>query len=175
MVRSPNRSESKPLYACRPSTNTGKIPMNANYTTKRDSLIQMFLDASDDEVYADGRLYTRRTGENTVELIAYLRHKIAEYDESTNTVTIFAGHEGNVSPTVTKYVRLVREMAGVRESRTMNVLLSAAPNVGDRPPAEAAKFINNYKSFSGSDSSVERWATETVNKALRELLNEFTE
>ena len=173
-----DRSEPKGLYVClsyqsmrrqeRPLNDT---TMNANYTTQqtRDSLIQMFLDASAGEVYGDGRLVTREAGENTVELVAYGWNKVAEYDESTDTVTLFAGHAGNVSKTLTRYVNLVHEMAGKRESRTVNVLADSAPNVS-RPPAEAAQFIANYRSFSGTPSSVEQWATATVNRALRRTL-----
>ena len=147
-----------------------KPTMYANYTnTNRDSLIQMFLDASADEVYGDGRLVTQQSGENTVELIAYGWNKIAEYDEATDTVTVFAGHAGNISKTVTRYVNLVHEMAGKRETRTVNVLADAAPNVG-RPPAEAAQFIGNYRSFEGKPSSLDEWATEKVNRTLRRLL-----
>jgi hypothetical protein len=125
----------------------------------------MFLDATAGETYNEGRLATRQSGENTVELIAYGWNKIAEYNEATDTVTVFAGHSENVSKTVTRYVNLVHEIAGKRQSRTVNVLADAAPNVG-RPPAQSAQFIDNYKSFSGSDSSVESWASRTVDNAV---------
>lgn len=138
-------------------------------TTNRDSIVQMFLDATSGESYAKGRLVTREAGENRVELIAYGWNKIAEYDESTDTVTLFAGHAGNVSKTVTRYVNLVHEIAGKRQSRTVNVLADAAPNVG-RPPAESAQFIANYRSFSGEPSSVEEWATAVVERALQRIL-----
>jgi hypothetical protein len=140
--------------------------MNSNYTTtNRDSLVQMFLDATAGEQYGDGRLVTRQAGESTVELIAYGWNKIAEYDESTDTVTVFGGHEGNISPTVTEYVHLVHEMASTRRSRTVNVLSDVSPNVA-RPPAESAQFIENYRSFDGAPSSVEEWATRTVESAV---------
>lgn len=140
--------------------------MSVNFTTtQRDSLIQMFLDASSAEAYGNGRLVTRESGENSVELIAYGWNKIAEYNESTDTVTVFAGHAGNISPTVTRYVNLVHEMAGKRETRTVNVLADVAPNVA-RPPAQSAQFIENYRSFSGEPSSVEEWATATVDRAV---------
>lgn len=144
--------------------------MNATYTTtNRDSLIQMFLDGTSGEVYGDGRLVTQDEGEGVTSLIAYGWNKVAEYDESTDTVTVFAGHAGNISKTVTRYVNLVHEMGGKRQTRTVNVLADSAPNVG-RPPAEAAQFIGNYRSFHGEPSSVEEWATATVNRALRAML-----
>lgn len=140
--------------------------MNATTTTKkRDSLIQMFLDATSGEVYAEGRLVTRDEGEGVTSLIAYGWNKIAEYDERSDTVTIFAGHAGNVSKTVTEYVNKTREIAGLRESRRVNTLVDAAPNVA-RPPAESVQFIDNYRAFSGSPSSVEEWATATVERSV---------
>jgi len=145
------------------------VSMEADSTTTRDSLVQMFLDATEGEVYGDGRLVTQSSGENSVELVAYGWNKIAEYNEETDTVTVFAGHAGNVSKTVTRYVNLVHEMAGKRQSRTVNVLVDAAPNVA-RPPAQSAQFIDNYRSFHGKPSSVEEWATTTVNRALRRTL-----
>lgn len=143
--------------------------MTVNTTTRqRDSLIQMFLDGTADEVYADGRLVTRET-ENGVELIAYGWNKIAEYNPQTDTVTLFAGHAGNVSKTVTRYVNVVHEIAGKRESRTVNVIADAAPNVS-RPPAEAAQFIDQYVGFGREMSAAEKKAVDTVNRALRRVL-----
>lgn len=141
---------------------------NPTTVRNRDSLIQMFLDGTSGEVYNEGRLVTRET-ENGVELIAYGWNKIAEYNTESDTVTIFAGHAGNISRTVTRYVNLVNEIAGKRETRSVNLLADAAPNTG-RPPAEAARFISNYKSFSGSDSSVEAWARRQVDSAVRSLV-----
>ena len=145
--------------------------MEGNSTTElnRDSLIQMFLDGTSGEVYGDGRLITQDEGEGVTSLIAYGWNKVAEYDEQTDTVTVFAGHAGNISKTVTRYVNLVHEMGGKRETRPVNVLADAAPNVG-RPPAEAAQFIGNYRSFEGKPSSLDEWATEKVNRTLRRLL-----
>lgn len=141
--------------------------MNVNNTTiARDSLIQMFLDATAGETYNQGRLATRQSGENTVELIAYGWNKIAEYNEETDSVTIFAGHSGNISQTVTRYVNLVREIAGKRQTHTVNVLIDAAPNVA-RPP-ESVQFIDNYVSFSGSKSPVEQWAQASVDDSVSE-------
>lgn len=138
--------------------------MTQAYTTTRDSFIQMFLDATAGETYSQGRLVTRQSGESTVELIAYGWNKIAEYNEATDTVTVYAGHAGNISETVTKYVNLVHEMAGKRRSRRVNALADAAPNVA-RPPADSAQFIDNYKDFSTEDSPVESWATRTAETA----------
>lgn len=169
--------ETKALYVSHPSNVMRRqerplndSTMNATTTTQnRDSLIQMFLDATDGEVYADGRLVTRSSGESTTELVAYGWNKIAEYDERTDTVTVFAGHAGNVSKTVTEYVNKVREIAGLRETRRVNALVDAAPNVA-RPPAESVQFIDNYRSFSGNPSSVEEWATRTVERSVTQAI-----
>lgn len=134
-------------------------------TMYRDNLIQMFLDGTRNEVYADGRLITRESEENTVELIAYGWNKIAEYDENTDTVTLYTGHAGNVGQTVTTYVEKVKEIAGKRKNRTLSPAIGAAPNVAE-PPAESVRFIDNYRHFSDNPSSVEEWATEQVERAV---------
>jgi len=61
------------------------------------------------------------------------------------------------------------EMVDEREHRSVQELVTAAPNVA-RPPAEAAQFIDNYKSFSGSDSNVESWASEVVERSVSSAL-----
>lgn len=156
---------------CTPSyTVIGDTTMSTKTTTQtRDSLVQMFLDATSGEVHGEGRLVTRDAGEHSVELIAYGWNKVAEYNEATDTVTVYAGHAGNVSKTLTRYVNLVHEMAAKNENRTVNIIADAAPNVG-RPPAEAAQFIDNYRSFEGKPSSVEKWATAVVDRAVSRTL-----
>jgi pullulanase/glycogen debranching enzyme len=133
-------------------------------TQTRAQMFEMFLDATDDEVWSEGRLATRDEGEGVTSLIAYGWNKIAEYDESTNEVTIFAGHIGQVSDTVSGYVNGLEEVAEDYESRTIS-RIDEAPNVA-RPPAESVQFIDNYRSFSGEPSSIEEWATETVENAI---------
>jgi hypothetical protein len=144
-------------------------PMMEAYTNSRDDVLEMFLDGTEDEVYGSGRLYTRESGEGSVELIAYGWNKLAEYNESTGDVRIFFGHRGNISETVDGYLDDLSDMAEERDHRSVQELLTAAPNVG-RPPAEAAQFIDNYKSFSGSDSNVESWASEVVERSVSSAL-----
>lgn len=133
----------------------------------RDSTIQMFVDGTAGEVYAEGRLVTRSSGEHTTELIAYGWNKIAEYDERSDTVTVYGGHAENISPTVTRYINLVKEIAGKRRSRRVSLLADSAPNVA-RPPAESVQFIENYRSFDNNPSSVEEWATERVEASVNQ-------
>jgi len=144
-------------------------PMMEAYTNSRDDVLEMFLDGTEDEVYGSGRLYTRQSDEGALELIAYGWNKIAEYDESTGDVRIFFGHYNNISDTVDGYLDDLSEMVDEREHRSVQELVTAAPNVA-RPPAEAAQFIDNYKSFSGSDSPVESWASEVVEKSVSSAL-----
>jgi len=164
-----DRGKPKGLYVCLSyKVIQRKLTMMEITTTqKRDSLIEMFLDSTEGEAYNFGRLFTRSAGENTTELIAYGWNKIAEYNSSTDNVTVYGGHVDNISETVDRYVKRTYESADEREGRTVNLIMDAAPNVGERPPAESAQFINQYKSFSGSDSPVESWASEKVNKAVR--------
>lgn len=140
------------------------------YTTshKRDDVIQMFLDATADEVYGYGRLKTRRSG-SVVELIAYHREKIAEYDESSGKVIVHSGHHGNASRTVDRYLSRVIKLAGERSNRDV-VLTELAPNTRLQPAAEAAQFIGEYVAFDRSHSPAEKKAVRTVNRALRRLL-----
>ncbi len=164
---SPDGRKTQPLYVSRPSNEMGTHPtgstMSETFTNAdRDSLIQMFLDATDGETYGDGRLITRSTGEHTTELIAYGWNKIAEYNESIDTVTVHAGHAGNVSQTVTRYVNLVREIGAKRRTTRVNTLADSAPNVSGNIPSDSTQFIGNYKDYEGSDSSLDEWARSTV-------------
>jgi len=162
-----DRSKTQPLYVCLPFHNMETTTMSDNNTTvrNRDSLIQMFLDATAGEIYGNGRLAVRDEGEGRVSLIAYGWNKIAEYDSRENHVTLFAGHSNNISQTVTRYVNLVHEMAAKRKTRTITVLADSAPNVA-RPPAGAAQYIGSYVEFEGSDTSLEQKARRDVDAAL---------
>jgi hypothetical protein len=62
--------------------------VNPTTTMNRANLIEMFLDGTAGEVYAQGRLVTQDEGEGVVSLIAYGWNKIAEYDETEQSVTI---------------------------------------------------------------------------------------
>jgi len=140
----------------------------ATTTKNRDSLISMFLDNTDAEVYADGRLKTRRSG-TVLELIAYHREKIAEYDESDGSVTVFGGHHGNVSETVNRYISRVVKMTAKRDNRRV-ILTELAPNVRMRPIAQSARNIGEYVGFGGKMSPAERREVRNVNSALRQEL-----
>jgi hypothetical protein len=131
----------------------------------RDSLINMFLDSTKGEVYAEGRLKTVQEGDS-IALIAYHREKIAEYNESTGNVTVFAGHHGNVSQTVNRYISRVVKIAGKRKDREV-ILTELAPNVRMQPIAQSARNIGEYVSFGQPLSPAEKREVRDVNAALR--------
>jgi len=138
----------------------------ATTTTRvRDSLINMFLDNTEGEVYAEGRLKTISEG-STVSLIAYHREKIAEYDESIGQVTVFAGHHGNVSQTVNRYISRVVKIAGQRDNHEV-ILTELSPNTQMRPVATAARNIGEYVRFGGELSPAEKREVRDVNHALK--------
>lgn len=159
--------KSQPLWCVLSYTVIGKTTMTEETTTTkvRDSLINMFLDNTEGEVYAQGRLKTVRNGD-TLSLIAYHREKIAEYDEPTGTVTVFAGHHGNVSQTVNRYISRVVKIAGRRNDRQV-ILTELSPNVRMRPVATAARNIGQYVRFGGELSPAEKREVREVNKALK--------
>ena len=141
---------------------------NSTTTKVRDSLINMFLDNTEGEVYANGRLKTVQEG-NTISLIAYHREKIAEYNESTGNVTVFAGHHGNVSQTVNRYISRVVKIAGQRTGREV-ILTELAPNTQMRPVATAARNIGQYVRFGQELSPAEKREVRDVNAALKAQL-----
>lgn len=141
--------------------------MNDSTTTLvRDSLITMFLDNTEDEVYAQGRLKTRRNSDGTLSLIAYHREVIAEYDEESGRVTVFAGHHGNVSQTVDRYISRVVKLGGQRNGRNV-ILTETAPTARRQPVSRSAQFIGEYVGHGRPQSPAERKAVRTVNESLK--------
>lgn len=138
---------------------------NTTTTRVRDSLINMFLDNTSGEVYANGRLKTVREGDSLA-LISYHKEKLAEYDESAGTVTVFAGHHGNVSQTVNRYISRVVKLAGERTDRDV-VLTELAPNTRMQPVAASARNIGEYVDFGRPLSDAEKREVRDVNEALK--------
>lgn len=125
----------------------------------------MFLDATVGEVYAEGRLKTVTAG-SSVALVAYHREKLAEYDEESCTVMVFAGHHGNVSETVNRYIARIIKLAGQRQDREV-ILTELAPNVRYQPVAQSARNIGEYIDFGRSLSDAEKREVRDVNEALK--------
>lgn len=137
-------------------------------TEKRDSLIEMFLDATVGEVYCQGRLKTRQSGDS-IELVAYHREIIAEYDPATGNVFVFAGHHGNSSKTVDRYISRVTKLAGQRSERNV-ILTEVAPVARRQPVARSARNISEYVGFDRKLSSAEKREIRDVNHALARQL-----
>lgn len=147
---------------------------NPTTTRTRDTLIEMFLDGTAGEVYADGRLATVENEiHGGVDLIAFGKYRLATYNEHTDIVRVFTGHYGVWSKTVSRYLTFIQKVAdnhvgerNVVESPNRAPVLSG--HVGE--VAEAAQYIDNYiRSYEGM-SAVEKNAYETVNAALRTVV-----
>lgn len=141
-------------------------------TDKPRTLIEMFLDGTPNEVYNDGRLYTRREGER-IQLVAYGNEVIASIDEAGRDVEMYIGHHGQVSETVTGYIKTLGSVLSNTEGRDVSVFRDAAPTLGyGSRVSDSAKYISNYVRFvsNAARSPVERDAVAEVNRALRERL-----
>lgn len=138
-------------------------------TNKRNQLLEMFLDASGREAYAQGRLKTRRT-EDGVELVAYHEHVLARVNIATDEITLFTGHYGAHSETVDKYISALGRLLNLREGFSVNVLEGHAPTTGHGYVAESGQYIGEYVNPWGQQSPAERNIVQSVNEALRSHL-----
>jgi len=136
--------------------------MHAN--TKRN-LLDMFLDRTAAESTRENRLVTQEGDNGNTELIAYGWLKVAEYNESSEAVTVFTGHKSLRSRTVSGYLNNVVSRA---ESRGRDVILSGESPTVDTPN-EGTRYINGYVSFSGDRSDVEADAVSAVRESLSHL------
>jgi hypothetical protein len=136
---------------------------------RRNDLIEMFLDGTAGEVYADGRLRTVET-ENGIALVAYHNEVLARLNEATEEIELYTGHYGQVSQTVTRYIHELGKLLNRRDGFDVTVLGGHAPTTGYGRASEAAQFINQYISNFGDMSGAEEKAFERVQNALiREL------
>lgn len=139
--------------------------MNANTTSRVDTIVEMFADNTAGESYNDKRLITEETDSGNVALVGYGWMKLAEYDETENHVTVFFGHKAIKSKTVTRWLNRVLEKTSDRRSVTIS---HESPTV--RAPNEGVKFIGGYiGDFNESISTVEKKAVNTVIESLRFL------
>jgi hypothetical protein len=128
----------------------------------KTKLLDMFLDRTTGETFSQNRLKTRRARGGNTALVAYGWLKIAEYNESREAVTVFTGHKSLKSRTVSTYLNDVVKQA---KERNRDVILSGeSPTVNT--PNEGARYINNYISFGGGRSAVEKEAVKTVTESL---------
>jgi|APHM01.1.fsa_nt_gi hypothetical protein len=140
-------------------------------TTKRETLMNEFLNGESQRVYAKGRLYTRENGD-TLQLVAYGHEVLAELEDGH--VHLYTGHHSTVSRTVTGYVKVLGSTLSDTEGFEVTVHEGEAPNTGiGTRVSEAAKYISNYVGdFRESMSSVENDAVETVERYLQIRLRE---
>ena len=141
--------------------------MTMSYTTTNstESIIEMFLDGTANEVYAQGRLATVPT-ENGVRLVAYGNEVLA--DIRGNEVTLYTGHHGTVSRTVTSYIKQIGSLLNDVENREVTVHENQSPTLGIGARASrSAQFINAYVDFRTELSDVEERAVNQVERAIR--------
>jgi hypothetical protein len=135
-------------------------------TQDRDSLIEMFIDGTAEEVYECGRLLTRPT-ENGVQLVAYGNEVLAENKDGN--ITIYTGHHGTVSKTVTRYIKRLGSLLNDTNTRKVRVAEYESPTLGIGARAsDSAQYIQNYIGIWKHLSKVEQDALEEVNEALAE-------
>lgn len=138
--------------------------MNAYNPSTVDTIVEMFADNTPGESYGQNRLVTRETGNGNVALIGYGWMKLAEYDESEETVTVFFGHKSIKSQTVSRWLNTVMEQTAERR----NVRVSDASPTVDTPN-EGVRFIGSYIGDFERMSAVEHAAVKTVVESLRFL------
>ncbi len=143
--------------------------MYANaYTNDVESVIEMFADGTTGESTLHNRLITVENDAGNAALVGYGEKVLAEYDEVEGRVTVFLGHKAGGGDTVSRWLNTITEEATARRNVTFS---DNAPWF--RPPnADAAGYIDNYFSFGGGESSVERAARDEVIDSLK-WLNRF--
>jgi hypothetical protein len=121
-------------------------------------------------------MYTRESPDGEgVQLVAYGNEIIAEIVENSDkkdNLTFYVGHHGQVSKTVTDYIKLFGSVLSNTEGFTVDIRRESPTNgyVARQINSAAAQFIGGYVDFREDMSAVEEDAVETVEDALREIL-----
>jgi hypothetical protein len=140
-------------------------PMSYTTTNSTETLIEMFIDGTPNEVYNNGRLATVPT-ENGVQLVAYGHEIIAEVQGKR--VIIYTGHHETVSDTVTGYIKDLGSILNTFENRKVQARKNESPTLGIGTRAShSAKYISAYINWHTTLSSVEQKARKEVNNALK--------
>lgn len=137
------------------------------YTTtySPETLIEMFIDGTPNEVYDHGRLATVPT-ENGVQLVAYGNEILAEVQGKR--VILYTGHHQTVSKTVTGYIKDLGSLLNDFENRKVDVRENESPTLGIGARASrSAQYISSYINWKTTLSAVEKKARSEVNDALR--------
>jgi hypothetical protein len=145
--------------------------MTHTTTYNTEQLIEMFIDETGNEVYADGRLATVPT-ENGVQLVAYGNEIIAE--ARGKEIILYTGHYNTVSDTVDGYIETLGSLLNEFENRTVDARETESPTLGIGARASsAAKYISRYINWETTLSKVEKDAQREVEQALRTRMNEI--
>lgn len=137
----------------------------ANTTNRRNALLEMFLDATPREAYANGRLKTVPT-ENGVQLVAYHEHVLAHVNRGADEITLYTGHHRAHSTTVTRYVHELGKLLNSREGFDVTVLDGYAPTTGYGRVSTAAQYIGEYIGRWNDTSAAEDNILDEVNRSL---------
>jgi len=149
--------------------------------SNRRNFVESFINNPRSElVYASGRMYTRESPDgDSIQLVAYGNEIIAEAADST--FTFFVGHHGQVSQTVTRYIKKVGSVLsnGGFSELDVDVRYEAPTNgyIARHINSAAAQYIDNYiGGFGRNESPVEQDARADVETALSEILEiEFSD
>ncbi len=141
-------------------------------TNSPETLIEMFLDETENEVYQYGRLSTV-PDEDSVKLVAYGNEVLAEVNDKD--VHLYIGHHSTVSKTVTEYIKLLGSVLSQTEGRNVTAHDDMAPTMGVGARAsESAQYIQKYiGAFERDRSPVEQSAVEDVRHALKNRMDEI--
>ena len=146
--------------------------MTRKYTTDSvDTLIEMFIDGTANEIYQYGRLLTRPT-ENGVQLIAYGNEVIAE--NNGGHIHLYLGHYETVSQTVNHYIEQLGSLLNDTNTRKVTDHRNMSPTLGIGARAsQSAQYIDNYIGSFDHLSAVEQDAKAEVEQALYQRVKEI--
>jgi len=145
--------------------------MTHTTTNSPETLIEMFIDGTPNEVYENGRLATVPT-ENGVQLVAYGNEVLAEV--RGNRVILYTGHHQTVSKTVTGYIKDLGSLLNDFDNRDVQANGDESPTLGIGARASrSAQYISSYINWHTTLSAVEEKARNEVNKALRERMDDI--
>jgi len=141
------------------------------YNVKSELFNEFLTNPREGIYYNDGRMYVRESPEGDGhQLVAYGNEILAEIEGSD--LTFFVGHHGQVSKTVTRHIKSFGSTLSNTEGLTVDVRREAPTNgyVARHLNSAAAQFISNYVDFRNDMSAVENDAVETVEDALKQIL-----
>jgi peptidoglycan/xylan/chitin deacetylase (PgdA/CDA1 family) len=151
--------------------------MVRNTYTNRRNFIESFLNNPRAGMkYGRCRMFTRQSPDGEgYQLIAYGHEVLAEVDHGR--VELFAGHYGEVSRTVSDYLRIFGSVLSNTEGFTVTSHETLAPNTGiGNRLSQAAQYIDSYIApFTDDFSAVEQDARQEVVEACQEAFNRLTE